>query len=354
MTSAPSTRWQNRIIYLAGIWSAVYGFLGIYWLQGGASFPFGKNDPGAELSPLKNLTVAIGAPIIIILGFLGVIIAFFMLRQSTNRLFQIASAIYGISMAVVLFLVVPDYRLLAGVAYAPLVILGAPFDWPAGIDLSDIFPWPAINQGICVLGGFIWIAATLLYYRQNRNACVYCGRSSNINKWTSPEAASQWGKWATYIAAVVPLIYAITRYAWALGIPLGLSQESFQQGYDNGVWLGGAGLATVALCGSMLTLGLIQCWGEVFPRWMLGLAGKNVPPLLAIIPAAIISILVTSTGINIFSLVVSGTSLDMLQDENWGANTPILFWPLWGIALGIATLAYYYRRRGRCKYCGMI
>jgi hypothetical protein len=32
--------------------------------------------------------------------------------------------------------------------------------------------------------------------------------------------------------------------------------------------------------------------------------------------------------------------------------TPKLLWPLWGAALGAATLAYYYRRPGRCGLCG--
>jgi hypothetical protein len=351
---ASSLRREAWVMYLACVWSLIYTGLGIFWSQGGAGFPFGKNDPGAGLSPLRNLNAVTGAPIIVILGFLGVIVAFFMLRRSPNRQFQIALEIYGISMAAVLFLVIPDYRLLAGIAYTPLLLLGAPFGWPAGINLSDVFPWPVINQGICVLGGFIWIAATLLYYRHNRKACVYCGRSSNGNKWTIPETARGWGKWATTIAAVIPLIYAITRYAWALGIPLGISQETFQQGYENRVWIAGAGLATVAVCGSMLTLGLIQRWGEVFPHWMLSLAGKNVPPLLAIIPAAIVSILVISTGLNILSSVLSDASLVVFKDENWAANAPILLWPLWGIALALATLAYYYRRRGRCKHCGML
>jgi hypothetical protein len=39
-------------------------------------------------------------------------------------------------------------------------------------------------------------------------------------------------------------------------------------------------------------------------------------------------------------------------DENVGALVPELLWPLWGAALGAATLAYHYRTRGRCAHCG--
>jgi hypothetical protein len=33
------------------------------------------------------------------------------------------------------------------------------------------------------------------------------------------------------------------------------------------------------------------------------------------------------------------------------ALAPELLWPVWGVALGAATLAYYYRRRNKCKHC---
>lgn len=36
----------------------------------------------------------------------------------------------------------------------------------------------------------------------------------------------------------------------------------------------------------------------------------------------------------------------------WGPGIPLLALPIWGAALGVATLAYYLRRRGRCRACG--
>jgi hypothetical protein len=44
----------------------------------------------------------------------------------------------------------------------------------------------------------------------------------------------------------------------------------------------------------------------------------------------------------------------VLGAENWAALAPELLWPLWGAALAAATLAYYYRRRGRCEVCGRL
>jgi hypothetical protein len=46
-----------------------------------------------------------------------------------------------------------------------------------------------------------------------------------------------------------------------------------------------AALATLAVGGAILTLGLIQRWGEVFPRWIPFVGGKRVPISLAVVPA---------------------------------------------------------------------
>jgi hypothetical protein len=57
-------------------------------------------------------------------------------------------------------------------------------------------------------------------------------------------------------------------------------------------------------------------------------------------------------------LVISGNAgvivptLDINLAENWATLAPELLWPVWGVALEAAMLAYYYRRRRRCPYCG--
>ncbi len=119
----------------------------------------------------------------------------------------------------------------------------------------------------------------------------------------------------------------------------------------------GAALGTVAVGGALLILGLIQWWGEVFPHWLPFLGGKRVPIALAVIPATLVSILVTTAGLMFVRLVIAGNAgvivpaLDINLDENWATLAPELLWPLWDVALGAATLAYYYRRRRRCLHC---
>jgi hypothetical protein len=43
--------------------------------------------------------------------------------------------------------------------------------------------------------------------------------------------------------------------------------------HESGLVCAGASLAAFAAVGGVLTLGLFQLWGEVWPRWALGLRG---------------------------------------------------------------------------------
>ena len=99
---------------------------------------------------------------------------------------------------------------------------------------------------------------------------------------------------------VAPVFYFLTRCAWALGIPLGMSAEALRRGQESGMWIGGLSLATFGLLGAILMLGLVQRWGEVFPSWMIGLAGRRVPIALAVVPASLVSVLLIVGGIGIW------------------------------------------------------
>ena len=107
-------------------------------------------------------------------------------------------------------------------------------------------------------------------------------------------------------------------------------------------------------------LGLVQRWGEVFPRWSFGLAGRRVPIALAVIPASLVSVLLVVGGIAIWSgLPQMAANLASTGEKGtgifWGIFFlvgPTLLFPLWGAALALAALGYYYRRRGPCKVCG--
>jgi len=341
--------------YAAAVWSLLYGVLGMSWALGGAGFPFGReNDPQAALSVLEGAQATTGGPIIAALGLVGALVAVAMARTWGRGIIRAVLRAFAWVVAATLVLGIPDYRLLMAVAYAPIFLLGAPFGWPPA-NFFDVITWPVVNQFVCITGGLCWAGAALAYQRRSSDACASCGRADDSSDWTTPVNAARWGKWAVAVAVIIPLLYAATRWAWALGIPLGISQEFFREGQAVGLWWAGAALATVAIIGALLTLGLVQQWGEIFPRWIPILAGRRVPPGLAIVPALLVAILVTTAGLMFVRLTLLGAiseSFTFIDEEDWAALAPELLWPFWGVALAAATLAYYYRRRGTCVRCG--
>jgi hypothetical protein len=253
-------------------------------------------------------------------------------------------------------------NLLVKLGYFPYAVLGL----FSGANFAQSYleawtQWGTIHQLFCLAGGFLWLAATVTYDRRSGGACLYCGRRAGAEGWQSPSQAARWGGMAVYVAMAAPLFYTFTRYAWALGIPLGMSEERFLRGQESGMWLFGAlFLGSFALVGAFLTLGLVQRWGEVVPRWLFGLAGRRVPIALAVIPASLVSVLLIVGGLGIWSdlgqmvanLVASGAEDGEIFAGIIFEVGPTLLFPLWGLALAAATLAYYYRRRGPCRVCG--
>lgn len=139
-------RWPAWVGYAAGIWSLAYGLLGLWWALDGVGFPFGSaNDPNAALSVLRGTRAETAGPVIAALCFAGAAVAVAMSRTRVGGARRAVFLGFGWIFAAALALVIPDYRLLMAVAYAPFVLVGAPFGWPPGVSLLDAFPWPVVN-----------------------------------------------------------------------------------------------------------------------------------------------------------------------------------------------------------------
>jgi len=267
----------------------------------------------------------------------------------------------GSVLAGVLLLLMTALDLLIKLGYLPYAVVCLFTGAKLGHDyLVSLTQWSTIHQLLCLAGGFIWLAATVCYSRRSGGACLSCGRRDGPEGWQGPNRAARWGRIAVYVAMVAPVFYAFTRYVWALGFPLGMSEEFLRRGQERGAWIGGLFLATFGLAGASLMLGLVQRWGEVFPRWMIGLAGRRVPIAMAVVPASLVSVLLIVGGAGIWaSLGKMAANMAAAGIEGNGLIGGIIFqlgptllFPVWGGALAVATLAYYYRRRGPCSVCG--
>ncbi|MFG2132153.1 hypothetical protein ACGFNV_30680 [Streptomyces sp. NPDC048751] len=328
--------WPDRIGYAAFLALLLYGLAHTYWAFGGDGFPFGADDANPEYSAFEHVGRAQLAPWLAAGFLLSAGVALLLALPGRRRIpTPVLLGATGLSAAAV-FCTLADFRILGNLAYVFMLRFGA-------------INWTVINQVFAVVSVGLMVTSAIAYQRRTSGACTSCGRTDSGAGWTSPEAAARWGRKAVYTAVVVPLLYASTRWAWALGYPLGISDKLWEEGKQDHLWIFGAALATMGALGSLLTLGLVQRWGEIFPRWMVGLRGKRVPPALAIVPAAFVSVMVTIAGVMYIRLLFQG-SFDNPKDD-WGATVPEMVWPVWGVALAAATLAYYFRRRGVCKRC---
>jgi hypothetical protein len=107
------------------------------------------------------------------------------------------------------------------------------------------------------------------------------------------------------------------------------------------------GLSLFAEALAFLTLGLIQPWGEIWPRWIPFVRGRRVPVLAVVMPASMGAAAMTTIGVlgaftwnanNDTDGAPTGAALAVMT----GAYLPLL---AWGPLLGAVTVHYYRRRR---------
>ncbi|MBT2477939.1 hypothetical protein [Streptomyces sp. ISL-94] len=156
-------------------------------------------------------------------------------------------------------------------------------------------------------------------------------------------------RWAAHGATLTLLPSGLWRIAIAVGIPVGWGVGSgLEAELFPGVW----SFYLVALSAfaeglGLLTLGLVQRWGEVVPGWIPSLAGRRIPPLAAVAPALLGAVAVTC-------ITVGGAFHWSTAMAMPGAPTGAGWWlmtlcyaplVLWGPLLAVVTAAYWRRRR---------
>ena len=356
---APATGWQHWTPYAAVGWSLAYAALGLYWATGGG-FPYTAAQANGLGPMLGRFGSGVAWATVVLAGIPAVAAGMAMLRGARGGLLRPLFIAAGVLLSGILLLLMTGLTLLEALGYVPFTLVRLVTGADTSYYLKLLIGSKAAYQLLCLIGGCLWLAATVSYARRSGDACVVCGRRDGPEGWQSREQAARWGRVAVYIAMAVPIFYGVTRYAWAAGIPLGMSEEYWREGQEQGLWIAGLFLANFGLVGAILILGLVQRWGEVFPRWMIGLAGRGVPIALAVVPASLVSALVFVGGIGVWSGL--GQMAQALQSIGTGSMGlvgdiifqvgPTLLFPVWGVALATATLAYYFRRRGPCKVCG--
>ncbi|HZG90738.1 MAG TPA: hypothetical protein VEZ42_11045, partial [Pseudonocardia sp.] len=368
------------LLALAGTWSGLVTVLGLWWWIAGG-YPFGPADPWGEGTALGVLPAAVGPPLLVGFGLVGLVVAVTAIgraRRDPQPAGAVPVVVTGVVHAVAFLLLAPGLSLLvlagylmaalgpvvllatllagarrsrsAAVAATVLVLLGIAA-WATGVAGGDVVAgWAtAFTTGLAeqatrmlillflAAGGAVWAGLAWVSVRGSATGGPPAA-------WTRPAAAARWGRVATVIATLCALPYVLVRVTWLtpwpLGVPPGTEDAVVGAMRLQGLLLGGA-----ALAGAVLTTGLVARWGEVWPRWMPGLRGRPVPVAAAVVPATLVAVLLSSAAVPMAVLAVELGELLMLL------MFPL---PVWGPALGIAALGYALRRTGDRERAGTI
>lgn len=156
--------------------------------------------------------------------------------------------------------------------------------------------------------------------------------------------------WAERTAHAIPLLvlpWCLWRLPFAFGFTMGNTGGS-------GSMPGWApfyvfGLSIVSEGAAHLSYGLVRGWGEIVPGWVPRLGGRRIPPLAAVIPAAIGGLVMTGVLLQtaLTWLHVPGLKNPGYSTPWWRLLSDICITPglLWGPLVLLLTRAYYVRRR---------
>ncbi|MFD2764371.1 hypothetical protein [Micromonospora eburnea] len=209
------------------------------------------------------------------------------------------------------------------------------------LDLSPAFTLAGfLSRAGAFTGAVLLHAAALAHLRRFRGDCGRCGRTR-----ASGGPVPRWARIAAWSAVAGCLVRLAAQVAVGFeGLPLaqGLSVLIFEGGF--------------LLAGMLLPLALVHQWGTVWPGWVPLLAGRRVPRLVLLVPAAVFAIgLVGYFGVGIAELAVETVTGTFESD---GRYTLAFFWTaelgywVWGWGLGLAAVSHHLRTRRPCPHCG--
>ncbi|MEO8283981.1 MAG: hypothetical protein ABI568_11350 [Pseudarthrobacter sp.] len=351
---------RNLLASCIALLATIYGVTGLVWGSSGKPFPVGDADPYSTSFLFNAPQSAVGWGLVVLAGVAAVLAA---LSATGNRMerppagLKAAVTVMAVAMCLVAMVLVGDARLLSVLGYIPVLLAKVSSDPQVQEALPRLLDASLLNLLALAAGAALWVFLAVAVDRNYSGACRRCGRNeATVHGPFSAAAAARWGRVAVLVAVAVPLVYAVTRICWAFGFPLGVDPAVHGIMVSRGMDTSALGLGGMALAGAVLTLGLVQRWGEVFPRWIPGLSGRRVPIGLAVVPATFVAMAIIPASVSM--IMMAGTPSDGIvpafSPTNWAPFGPAFLWPVWGVALAAAALAYYLRRRGACRDCRRI
>ncbi|RAN99371.1 hypothetical protein GAR05_02616 [Micromonospora saelicesensis] len=151
-------------------------------------------------------------------------------------------------------------------------------------------------------------------------------------------------RWA-YVAVALPVVgWAVPHGLWVLGVPIGISERELNDIERNLSTPTGVAITLVPPLAGLLVLGLVQRWGQQFPRWVPGLNGRQVPRPLAVLPAGVVALTLVTYGVLSIAVLVGRllTGETHWSDvwDGWAVTATLLVFLGWGVSLAVTTTGY--------------
>ncbi|MFI2486971.1 hypothetical protein ACH47X_08685 [Promicromonospora kroppenstedtii] len=140
---------------------------------------------------------------------------------------------------------------------------------------------------------------------------------------------------------------------WRIALVLGLPVASTAVAIPLGERVQIVGLSLVAELLALLSLGLVQRWGEVLPDWLPVVGGRSVHRLAATAAAALgsiaLTVIWTFAAVNLMNGTFGGNLDFLFPTLAQKVLLAVCYTPLlaWGPLLAVLTVAYYRRRPPR-------
>ncbi|PWR09503.1 hypothetical protein DKT68_12155 [Micromonospora acroterricola] len=300
-----------------------YGLLRLYWAAGGrwGWTACDRTDPptavesatGCGADQVSDLPFLQGWGAVLLSGLL-VATAVLAVRRP-GRLVSVASGTAAVALVVLAF---PAHLLFQ----VPAGLAGRPTDW------RDV-----AGRLLLLTGGLLFGAVATA-----RARCTH-------RLPEGPRAVPSWVRRWAYAACLVPVLgFSVPHALWLAGVPFGISAELIHAAEDDLSWTVGLSITLAPLAGGLLTLGLAQRWGQVFPHWLPVLGGHRVPRALALVPATVVALALIAYGLIgiwvVASALAAGTTRWSELAEGWLAAGTVLVFLAWGCCLAVATYGY--------------
>lgn len=157
-------------------------------------------------------------------------------------------------------------------------------------------------------------------------------------------------RWADRVAHLVPLTVlpsGLWRIALGIGVPVGFPEGDGMVDFPHPIGTPYVfALSILSECLALLTIGLVRPWGEVFPRWLPLVGGRDVPVAFAVGAASLGAVAVTLIGFS----AATNWSDEMSAPESpdgaaeWVMTAAYAPFLAWGPLLAIVTVHYFLRR----------